>query len=478
MADQSLQAFQLGASLFDRAQTQARIMEQMKLQTAESVLQQQAMQLQNKIRDNQYAEMLKEQEAQNQEYDTFQQFNQQVADFLNNATEGAAMPAAPRFRSKVFNQEAIKAVGGLQQYSVRAEHVKAQQRLAAAAVSQQTALLNNAVKYGAVTVDPESGAPKIDMNLLNQRATEAFNADVQKKNATTQAALDRVDIAERNLARMISEGASRNEIAQQRADLAQAGLDLRRELGQAGLDLRRQIGEANIQLGQQRQALSEELGRGRLAQGAERLAQGAERIQMTREKTEAAKTSALKPTKLDLDELEFSEAVLNGIQPMEPYLEQDLYGPTFNARVAAGAAFDSFSPEREVNQLYENMSSGAMFKRGGKSLTKSETARITSSIGKPTDTGFSDRVRTFKELQARSIKDRVEKLRMQGIADNPQYSGYLNELERRADRILGVDAAPQQQQVIRSFNTIEEAQSANLPVGTRILVGGRPATIK
>ena len=31
MADQSLQAFQLGASLFDRAQTQARMMEQFKL---------------------------------------------------------------------------------------------------------------------------------------------------------------------------------------------------------------------------------------------------------------------------------------------------------------------------------------------------------------------------------------------------------------------------------------------------------------
>jgi hypothetical protein len=124
------------------------------------------------------------------------------------------------------------------------------------------------------------------------------------------------------------------------------------------------------------------------------------------------------------------------------------------------------------------MSSGAMFKRGGKSLTKSETTRITSSIGKPTDTGFSERVQTFKELTARSIKDRVEKLRMQGIDNNPQYSAYINELERRADEILGVETAPQQQSEIRSFNSIQEAQSANLPVGTRISVGGRPATIK
>ena len=61
MADQSLQAFQLGASLFDRAQTQARIMEQFKLQQAESVLQQQGLAIQNQMRDIQLADAIKNQ---------------------------------------------------------------------------------------------------------------------------------------------------------------------------------------------------------------------------------------------------------------------------------------------------------------------------------------------------------------------------------------------------------------------------------
>jgi len=474
MADQSLQAFQLGASLFDRAQTQQRMMEQLQVQTAESLLQRQGMELQNKIRSNAFAQALDEQSAQNSEYDTFQTFNNQVSDFLNNATAGAAMPAAPRFRSKVFNQEAMKAISGLEQYSVRAEHVKAQQRLAAAAMSQQTALINNAMKYGAVSVDPETGAPKIDINLANQRATESFNADVQKKNATTQAALDRVDIAERNLARMLSEGESRNQIAQQRVELTQAGQDLRRELGQAGLSLRRELGTANVEIAQQRigmqntyqtaqmEALSDRIG---IAQKTldQRISQQADKKEIdkakleiqesqlalkkyiTENKSTSQRLSNLKPTKLDLDELEFSEAVLNGIKPMEPYLTEDLYGPMFNMKVKAGEAIGSFGPERQVNQLYENMSSGAMFKRGGKSLTKSETTRITSSIGKPTDTGFSERVQTFKELTARSVKDRVEKLRMQGIDSNPQYSNYINELESRADAILGMQEQEGQQ---------------------------------
>ena len=472
--ENQLQAVQLGASLYDRAQTQKRMMEQFKLQTADQVMQQRQSDLQNKIQSNAYAQAIQEQDAQVNEFESFQTFNNQVSDFLNNATAGAAMPSAPRFKSKVYNQEAMKAISGLEQYSVRAEHVKAQQRLAAAAMSQQTALINNAMKYGAVSVDPETGAPKIDINLANQRATESFNADVQKKNATTQAALDRVDIAERNLARMLSEGESRNQIAQQRVELTQAGQDLRRELGQAGLSLRRELGTANVEIAQQRigmqntyqtaqmEALSYRIG---IAQKTldQRISQQADKKEIdkakleiqesqlalkkyiTENKSTSQRLSNLKPTKLDLDELEFSEAVLNGIKPMEPYLTEDLYGPMFKAKVKAGEAIGLFGPERQVNQFYENMSSGAMFKRGGKSLTKSETTRITSSIGKPTDTGFSERVQTFKELTARSVKDRVEKLRMQGIDSNPQYSNYINELESRADAILGMQEQEGQQ---------------------------------
>ena len=460
-------------------------MEQLQVQTADQVMRQRQADLQNKIQSNAYAQALQEQDAQVNEFDTFQSFNNQISDFLNNATAGAAMPSAPRFKSKVYNQEAMKAIGGIEQYSVRAEHVKAQQRLAAAAMSQQTALINNAMKYGAVTVDPETGAPKIDINLANQRATEAFNADVQKKNATTQAAIDRVDIAERNLARMLSEGASRSEIAQQRVELAQTGLDLRRELGTAGLslrrelgtaglDLRRELGAANVEIAQQRigmqntyqtaqmEALSKRM---EVAQKTldQRISQQADKKEIDKAKLEIQESqfalkkyiaenkatsqniSNLKPTKLDLDELEFSEAVLNGIKPMEPYLDQDLYGMTFDAKVAAGSAFNSFTPEREVNQLYKNMSSGALFKRGGKALTKPETSIITSSIGKPTDTGFPDRVETFKRLTARNMKDRVEKLRLQGIDKNPQYGAYINDLERRADAILGTQEQETQQ---------------------------------
>jgi hypothetical protein len=463
MADQSLQAFQLGANLFDRAQTQARMMEQFQQQTAESLLQRQGMELQNKIRDMTLADAIGEQKAQVEEFNAFSDLSKQVGDYLDNPTPESKFPIIPAFKSKQYRVEADRMLNNLEKYSQRAMLLKARDNAANSAASKQAQLLNKAAEIGAVVLD-QNGNPQIDWNEYNARTTAKFQADIGSKQATAQATLDRVGIAQANLERLIAEGKNRSEIQN-------ATLVLREEIGRANLALREELGRGQLQQGEQRLKLSEELGRGRLAQGAER-------IDIVREKAESAKTSSLKPTKLDLDELEFSEAVLNGIKPMEPYLAEDLYGPTFNIRVKAGEAIGSFGPERQVNQLYENMSSGAMFKRGGKSLTKSETTRITSSIGKPTDTGFSERVQTFKELTARSIKDRVEKLRMQGIDNNPQYSAYINELERRADEILGVETAPQQQSEIRSFNSIQEAQSANLPVGTRISVGGRPATIK
>jgi hypothetical protein len=476
--ENQLQAVQLGASLYDRAQTQKRMMEQFQLQSADQVMRQRQADLQNKIQSNAYGQALQEQDAQVAEFDTFQTFNNEVSNFLNNSTAGAAIPSAPRFKSKVYNQEAMKAIGGIEQYSVRAEHVKAQQRLAAAAMSQQTVLMNNAMKYGAVSIDPETGAPKIDFNLAQQRATESFNTSQESKSARTQAAIDRVDIAERNLARMLSEGASRNEIDQQRLELTQTGLDLRRELGTAGLslrrelgtaglDLRRELGAANVEIAQQRigmqntyqtaqmEALSKRM---EVAQNTldQRISQQADKKEIDKAKLEikdsqlalskyiaenkavSQNTSKLKPTKLDLDELEFSEAVLNGIKPMEPYLTEDLYGPSFNAKVYGGGVFNTFGPEREVNQLYKNMSSGALFKRGGKALTKPEISIITASIGNPTDTGFPARVETFKRLTARNMKDRVEKLRLQGIDKNPQYGAYIDDIERRANEVLGV----------------------------------------
>jgi hypothetical protein len=128
MADNTLEAFQLGASLFDRAQTQQRMMEQLQVQTADQIMRQRQADLQNKIQSNAYAQALSEQEAQAAEYDTFQKFNEEVGTYFNDPELTSPMPALPRFRSKLFNQQATQAYQGLQQYSPRAKIIKAREQ--------------------------------------------------------------------------------------------------------------------------------------------------------------------------------------------------------------------------------------------------------------------------------------------------------------------------------------------------------------
>jgi hypothetical protein len=153
MADETLQAFQLGASLYDRAQTQKRMMEQFQMQTADQIMRQRQFDLQNKIQSKAYADALAEQEAQAAEYDIFQKFNEDIGTYFNDPELKAPMPALPRFRSKVFNQQAIQAYQGLQQYSPRAKIIKAREQFEQLRANTVKAMTDEGIDV----FDPQTG---------------------------------------------------------------------------------------------------------------------------------------------------------------------------------------------------------------------------------------------------------------------------------------------------------------------------------
>jgi len=226
MADQSLQAFQLGASLFDRAQTQKRMMEQLQMQTADQIMRQRQADLQNKIQSKAYADALAESEAQNLEYDAFQNFNQQVSDFLNSTTEGAAMPALPRFKSKQFNQEATRLVNGLEPYSARAELIKKQTKVAALADQLEGKRYDNAIKYNAITRTAD-GKYIIDDALIAKKRDEEEKLNRASKVALTgskytkeglKAALDRGDINQEEYTQYLPTARAEGGVVGQRAE--------------------------------------------------------------------------------------------------------------------------------------------------------------------------------------------------------------------------------------------------------------------
>lgn len=84
MADETLQAFQLGASLFDRAQTQKRMMEQMQMQTADQLMRQRQYDLQNKVQSFALARAMKDQEDELADADNMALNVQSVDEFFVN----------------------------------------------------------------------------------------------------------------------------------------------------------------------------------------------------------------------------------------------------------------------------------------------------------------------------------------------------------------------------------------------------------
>ena len=120
MADETLKAFELGASLFDRAQTQKRMMEQLQMQTADQIMRQRQADLQNKIQTFELGRAMKNQEDELADADNMA-FNVQAVDefFVN--------PNAPFPTFKPV--KSAKNIGILNQYRQQLDDFSTRRRL-------------------------------------------------------------------------------------------------------------------------------------------------------------------------------------------------------------------------------------------------------------------------------------------------------------------------------------------------------------
>lgn len=190
--ENQLQAIQLGASLYDRAQTQKRMMDQLQLQTAQQLMQQKSADLQNKIQSNAFGQALKEQEAQDREFGAFQKYNEDVADYLNDPDKYSVIPTVPRFESKVYNQNATQASRGLSQFSNRAIAAKTLESVKNIADQADIQILTQAAKLGAFQLNEdgtskrnERGVPLVDFKKLQEMQTQAAGIELLQKESIT-----------------------------------------------------------------------------------------------------------------------------------------------------------------------------------------------------------------------------------------------------------------------------------------------------
>lgn len=160
MADQSLQAFQLGASLFDRAQTQARMMEQFNLQLADQAMRKQQADLQNKIQTNAYNQALDEQSKLIEDYDNMQKNLQMRDEFFRNPK--SEFPTFLPVKSKANQNVMFQISQQLDNYAPRARLQKSLQTI-------ENKQLNDAADiqelYNVKVIAPDGS---IDQTVLDQ----------------------------------------------------------------------------------------------------------------------------------------------------------------------------------------------------------------------------------------------------------------------------------------------------------------------
>jgi hypothetical protein len=95
MADETLQAFQLGASLYDRAQTQKRMMDQFNLQLADQAMRKEHYDIQNKIATDNAKRTLDEQNAFGQDLPKIQQWQSEFVQWNAKGDPTLPFPAPP-----------------------------------------------------------------------------------------------------------------------------------------------------------------------------------------------------------------------------------------------------------------------------------------------------------------------------------------------------------------------------------------------
>jgi hypothetical protein len=144
MADETLQAFQLGASLYDRAQTQKRMMEQFNLQLADQAMRKEHYDIQNKIATDNAKRTLDEQNAFNQDLPLIQDWQAQFLRWNAAGKPNEPFPAPP---TNLKSATGLKMLGDMSGPVLQSLPMMRNQALGRTAYEKEMESLNNEIKF-------------------------------------------------------------------------------------------------------------------------------------------------------------------------------------------------------------------------------------------------------------------------------------------------------------------------------------------
>ena len=177
--ENQLQAIQLGASLYDRAQTQKRMMEQFQMQLADQQMRKEQADLQNKIQLNAYNQALDEQSKLTDDYGNMQTNLQMRDEFFRNPK--AEFPKFLPVKSKANQNVMFQVSQQLDNYAPRARLQKSLQTIENKQLSDAADIQE---LYNVKVVTPEGSIDQVVFDqympkLLETRKLKDYSQDVK-----------------------------------------------------------------------------------------------------------------------------------------------------------------------------------------------------------------------------------------------------------------------------------------------------------
>jgi len=144
MADETLQAFQLGASLYDRAQTQKRMIDQVNMQLADQQMRKENYDIQNQVASNQLATGLAEQKKFSADLPKIQAWQSAYVQWNAKGDPTVAFPVPP---SDLQSATGLKMLGDMSGPVLQSLPMAQNRFLLEKANASQFESLNNEIKF-------------------------------------------------------------------------------------------------------------------------------------------------------------------------------------------------------------------------------------------------------------------------------------------------------------------------------------------
>jgi hypothetical protein len=443
MADQTLEAFQLGASLFDRAQTQKRMMEQINMQLADQQIRKGQADLQNKIQLNAYNQALDEQSKLTDDYGNMQTNLQMRDEFFRNPK--AEFPKFLPVQSKANQNVMFQISQQLDNYAPRARLQKSLQTIENKQLSDAADIQE---LYNVKVVTPEGSIDQVVFDqymprLLETRKLKDYSQDVRA--AFTQ--------TDKNLPFEQRIGDAMSKAKERGKSSAEKIQDRNAELA---------IGEYTSAFGKPDEQTDAYI-RNNAFTGKWKTPEGTDQKRIRGDETISNSASMLTDQLNNFEKQFGSGAIQKYVGLIDGKVEE-------LKRKISSAKTEEEKQAYALLQRFQSNFNTVAFEKSGKAVTSQEMERLKAALGNIQSNNFADDVRNFASLAAEDYYGTIRSFKDQ-YRITPNQVRQANELVAKYK--LPLTPFGQQQQSASAAPTAVAAPS--LPAGFSTQATNTPA---